>query len=107
MRAERIVSIALWAYPREVRRSRGEEMTATVLDLSEGSRWVFLRETLALVYGGLSARAGIDPEAGTRGLAESVRWRRRSGDVWSSVFGLALTGTSMKRTCSVGSRPTQ
>jgi hypothetical protein len=80
--AERIIRAALRAYPREVRRARGDEMTATVLDLSEGSRSALLRETLALAYGGLSARAGIDPEATTRGLADVFAL---AATIWGSV----------------------
>lgn len=82
MRAERIIRAALWAYPREVRRSRGDEMTATVLDSSEGSRVALLREALALVYGGMSVRAGIDPETTTRGLADICAL---AATIWGSV----------------------
>ncbi|MGH2833169.1 MAG: hypothetical protein ACRDK2_10385 [Solirubrobacteraceae bacterium] len=83
MRAERIIRAALWAYPRDVRRSRGDEMTATVLDLSEGSQWMLLQETLGLAYGGLSARAGMDPQASTRRLADICAL---AATIWGSVM---------------------
>jgi len=57
-------------------------MTATVLDLSEGSRAALLRETLALAYGGLSARAGIDPATTTRGLADVCAL---AATIWGAV----------------------
>ncbi len=83
MRAERVIRAALLAYPREVRRSRGDEMTATVLDLSKGSRSAFLRESLALLYGGLSARAGMSAEASTRQLADICAL---AATIWGSVM---------------------
>jgi hypothetical protein len=58
-------------------------MTATVLDVSERSRVVLLRETLALVYGGMSARAGMDPEATTRRLADVCA---QATTIWGSVM---------------------
>ena len=91
MSAERIIRAALRAYPREVRRARGDEMAATVLDLSEGSRSALLRETLALAYGGLSARAGVDPETTTRGLADICV---SAATIWGSVALCIRLGTN-------------
>ena len=66
-------------------------MTATVLDLSEGSRSALLRETLALAYGGLSARAGVDPETTTRGLADICV---SAATIWGSVALCIRLGTN-------------
>jgi hypothetical protein len=58
-------------------------MTATVLDSSEGSRVVLLRETLALVYEGVSARAGMSTEASARQLADICAL---AATIWGSVM---------------------
>jgi hypothetical protein len=64
MRAERILDIALRAYPAHVRRAHGSEIRDTVLDLSTGS-WTLLRESLALVRGALRARVRVAAGFGT------------------------------------------
>jgi hypothetical protein len=60
MTRERIVRLAMRAYPREVRASSDGEMLDTALDLSAGSWQALLRESGALLRGGLSARARVN-----------------------------------------------
>jgi hypothetical protein len=55
MTRERLIRLALLAYPEGIREQRGEEMAATVLDSSERSRRVLVTELVALVLGGLRA----------------------------------------------------
>ena len=50
----------LWAYPAAYRHRRGDELLATLLEAAPpGQRYPTLRETLGLLGGGLSARAGL------------------------------------------------
>jgi hypothetical protein len=50
----------LRAYPAAYRRRRGDELLATLLEAAApGQRYPTLRETLGLLGGGLSARAGV------------------------------------------------
>jgi len=64
MRRERAVDLALLAYPDDVRGRTGAEMTATLLDVAEGSRTRFGRELVDLVRLGLRARAHRTAAAG-------------------------------------------
>lgn len=68
MRPERVIGRAMRAYPREARRADREEILGTALDLSAGSWRLLWRESLALVRGGLRARARISAEGGPRRL---------------------------------------
>lgn len=52
-----VINLALWAYPRDVRDSRGEEMRDTALEAANGSRLKLLRESVALATAGVGARA--------------------------------------------------
>jgi len=63
---ERVVRAALPAYPPDVRERLGEEMTATVLEASAGSRARFIRELAGLVRGGLRLRGERTAAAGAR-----------------------------------------
>ncbi len=87
MIAERLAGIALLAYPRQVRESRGAEMLGTVLDLSEGSPWRVLGESLALIRSGLRARARITAASGSRRLAATVC--AQTATVWGPVLLIA------------------
>ena len=73
MNRERATRAALLAYPRDVRERAGDEMTATLLDASAGSRTRFARELTALTRAGFNARgqrtAAIGPR---RVLADGV-----------------------------------
>jgi hypothetical protein len=72
MIAERIVGLAMRAYPSEVRNARGDEMLDTVLDVSDRSKARLLRETMALARAGFGARATVACAAGNRRLAFDV-----------------------------------
>lgn len=61
---ERLARAALLAYPRDVRRRRGREMTDTLLDASAGSAPRFVRELAGLLRGGLLERAHETTRAG-------------------------------------------
>jgi hypothetical protein len=61
---ERLARIALQAYPAPGRAERGEEMLATLLDASAGSRRSFAREVIDLARLGLHARATRTASAG-------------------------------------------
>jgi hypothetical protein len=87
MRA-RLLEMALSAYPSQVRSERGEEMRGTALDLSRGSFWLFARETLELVRGGLRARVRITTAVGSKRLVGDVL--AQAVTVWGV---LALTET--------------
>ena len=54
MSRARLARIALGAYPAPARASHGEEMLATLLDASAGSRRRFVREVADLVRLGLT-----------------------------------------------------
>ena len=59
----------LWAYPHDYRRGRGDEILATLLDMSEsGRRWPALREAVSLVVGGLVARIRANRERPLRAV---------------------------------------
>ncbi len=84
----RLLNLALRAYPVQVRLERGEEMWCTALDLSRGSSWLFARETVALVRGGLHARVRITTAVGPKRLVGDVL--AQAVTVWGI---LALTET--------------
>lgn len=87
MIAERLAGIALLAYPREARESRGREMVGTVLDLSERSPWLVVGESLALIHAGLRVRASITARSGSRRLAATVC--AQAATVWGLVLLIA------------------
>ena len=62
---EWVGSLALRAYPPEVRLARGEEMLGTLLDAREDSEWAFIRGCTSLVVGGLRERARANARAGS------------------------------------------
>jgi hypothetical protein len=66
MTRERAVRLSLLAYPTDVRAELGGEMTATILDASEGSPRRFARELADLARLGLRARATRTAAAGAR-----------------------------------------
>ena len=79
MSGERIAELALLAYPAARRAARGEEMLATLLDASAGSRRRFAREIADLVRLGLRARGSQTASAGARrivadGLCLAAVW---------------------------------
>jgi hypothetical protein len=73
MSFERIVNLALRAYPHELRESRGVEMRDTVLEASGASRAKLLRESLGLASAGMSARARAAASFCTRTSTLSLR----------------------------------
>ena len=74
MSRARLARIALGAYPAPARASHGEEMLATLLDASAGSRRRFVREVADLVRLGLNLRATQTASAGPgRLIADGVR----------------------------------
>lgn len=85
MSLERIIDLALLAYPRKLRESRGAEMRDTALEASGASRVKLLRESLALASAGMSARA--------RAVASSVLRPRRDG-----MLNLRAVGYRVART---------
>jgi hypothetical protein len=68
MSRERIAGLALLAYPAAARTARGEEMLATLHDVSAGSRRGFAREIADLVRLGLRTRATATASVGARRL---------------------------------------
>jgi len=60
--------IALLSFPRPVRAARGDEMLATLLDASAGSRRRFIGELVDLIKVGLSNRAAQTATVGARRL---------------------------------------
>jgi len=69
----RAVRAALLAYPPDVRERLGAEMTATLLDVSRGSRRRFARELAGLAGAGLRARAErTAAQSGRRVVADGV-----------------------------------
>jgi hypothetical protein len=66
MSRDRAVQMALLTYPPQVRHELGAEMTATALEVAEGSRRRFGRELAGLVRLGLRARATRTAGAGSR-----------------------------------------
>lgn len=82
----RTARAALLAYPPEVRERLGAEMTATLLDVSAGSRRRYARELSDLVRGGLQARGQRTAAEGAgRVLADGVC----VAAVWLMVLDLA------------------
>jgi hypothetical protein len=76
---ERRCRALLRAYPRWYRRSRGEEMLATLLEASRpGQRWPSARDARALIMGGLRVRATHDQRLTT---AANVRLAAQLGAV--------------------------
>lgn len=74
MSRERLARIALRAHPPSARASRGEEMLATLLDASAGSRRRLLCEVADLVRLGLNLRATQTASEGPgRLIADGVR----------------------------------
>jgi hypothetical protein len=61
---ERAAGAALLAFPPDLRERVGGEMTATLLDVSAGSRTTLIRELAGLFRGGLRARARRTAAAG-------------------------------------------
>jgi hypothetical protein len=83
MSFERIVDVALRAYPSAVREACGAEMRDTALEVAGRSRRLLLREGVALLGGGMKARAGV---------AASLAGRRLTVDICAqaaSIWGLA------------------
>lgn len=68
MSRARIAGLALRSHPATTRAARGEEMAATLLDVSAGSHRRFAREIADLVRAGLAARATSTARAGARRL---------------------------------------
>jgi hypothetical protein len=66
MRRERTARAALHAFPATVRAARGEEMLATLLDVSATSRTRFVRELIGFVRSGMQTRATQTAQAGAR-----------------------------------------
>ena len=64
---ERATRVALLAYPPDVRERVGDEMTATLLDASAGSRTRFAREVAALARAGVRRAAGARRRSGRAG----------------------------------------
>lgn len=74
MTRARMAGLALCAYPRSTRTGREDEMLATLLDVSAGSRRRFARELADLVRLGLHARATQTASAGPgRLVADGLR----------------------------------
>lgn len=88
MIAERVVSAALLAYPKDVRESLGNEMLGTVLDASNGSSWRVLSESVALIRSGLRTRASITIAAGPRQFAAAVC--AQAATVWGLFLLISL-----------------
>ena len=79
MSGERMAGLALLSYPAAARAARGDEMLATLLDASAGSRRRFVREIADLVRLGLRARGSQTASAGARrvvadGLCLAAAW---------------------------------
>jgi hypothetical protein len=68
MSRERIAGLALLAYPADARQARGQEMLATLHDISTGSRRGFAREVADLARLGLRTRATSTASVGARRL---------------------------------------
>jgi hypothetical protein len=68
MSRERLAGLALLCYPADARQARGEEMLATLHDVSAGSRRAFAREIADLARLGLRTRATATARVGARRL---------------------------------------
>jgi hypothetical protein len=86
MTRERIARLAVRAYPLKVRDASGAEMLGTLLDLSEGSTAVLLRESFALTLAGLRSRARTTAAVGVRRLAADACCRA------ATLWGLLILG---------------
>jgi hypothetical protein len=87
MSFERIINLALRAYPRELRESRGAEMRDTALQASGTSRVKVLREGLALASAGMSARVLGASIYGSLSLRAVVcRVARTYAGAWRSLL---------------------
>jgi hypothetical protein len=87
MSFERIINLALRAYPRELRESRGAEMRDTALQASGASRVKLLREGLALASAGMSARVLGTSTYGSLSLrAVACRVARTYAGAWRSLL---------------------
>jgi hypothetical protein len=64
--SEWLARLALYAYPREIRRTKGPEMLGMMLDISGESRLSFTRELASLVLFGLRERTLVAAGVGTR-----------------------------------------
>lgn len=84
----RLIGLATRAYPPDVRDRTGVEMLDTALDLARGSSREALRESLALVRGGLKARANLAAQMGTRRLIANAC--AQGVTVWGLALLLAL-----------------
>jgi hypothetical protein len=84
MTRARIVRAVLQVYPQAVRQARGDEMLATLLDSSDGSTRVFIRELRELLRAGLRSRS--------RAVADA-RFRRLVADgiCLASVLWMAIS----------------
>lgn len=87
MTRARTAAVALGAYPPAVRAAHGEQMLATLLDASEGSRRRFAREIVDLVRLGLRARA--TQTAGT-GARRVIADRLCLAGVWFMTLDLSI-----------------
>lgn len=89
---ERVIDLALRAYPRDVREARAAEMRDTVLEVSAGSRLLLLREGFTLLGGGVKAHASCAASlSGPRLVAESCRlavavWGLAALVVWAWAY---------------------
>jgi hypothetical protein len=73
----------LRAYPGWYREQRGGEMLGTLMEAAPARRWPSVRDTRALVLGGLRVRAGQDQRLGTR---ENLRLAALLGAVLSLAW---------------------
>ncbi len=67
--SERLVRLAMLAYPRSVRDAQGEEILDTLHDVSGESQGLQLHESIALIRAGLQARTSVASAHGNRRLA--------------------------------------
>jgi hypothetical protein len=63
---ERRYQRLLRAYPRWYREQRGDEMLGTLMAAAPSGQWPSLRDSRALIIGGIRVRAGQDQRLGTR-----------------------------------------
>jgi hypothetical protein len=85
--AERLARAALLAYPSNIRQSRGEEMVGTLLELSMGSSWRALAESVSLLRSGLGARRSTTARSGSHRLAATAC--AQAATVWGLVLVIA------------------
>lgn len=71
MTRKRLAFLALLAYPKSLRSSKGEEIVGTLFDVSGESNAAYARELVALIGGGLRVRVGTAGQSGaTRLIAD-------------------------------------